>query len=106
MDNKEVLESFVQLAEYLLSERKHIHLEPLQARDTIRAIKELQEENTDLKLKLAGAEESSRIRDKQLTEAWSQIEKLKCCGNCKYVSHCENNLDEEYSCCEYWELVK
>ena len=54
MDNKEVLESFVQLAEYLLSERKCVHLKPLQARDTIRAIKELENENVELKLKLAG----------------------------------------------------
>lgn len=85
-EKDEVIDTFICIGEKFLKENKHFHLEPILARDTIQAIKELEKENAELQARVIYLQ--------------SIIEKMIRCENCKFYLNCEY-LCENY---EEWEL--
>lgn len=91
----------------------------LEGRDN--EIKELQEENKQLKLKIDALsnevpwkdifEKNEQIKglEKQIEELKAQIEKMKCCGNCKHHRYTYGELECVTKGCENkskWELAE
>lgn len=77
--------------------------------DEVKCVK-LQEENEQLKYNL-------KCRDDELAESKAQIEKMKCCGNCKHWVHESIQkyclltspnflIKRQVDVCDKWELVE
>ena len=55
---------------------------------------------------LRAFEMGKQASDKKIREMEQQIEKMKCCANCKhYFCMCEN-VDDEKQYCDKWELAE
>ena len=105
----EVIDTFISIGEKLLKGNKHFHLEPILARDTIQAIKELEKEYAELKEQNESL--SKRILEQQTTigNLTDMVDKMKCCGNCN--EPCWNiPIVRKYECLNnnysLWELAE
>ena len=81
--------------------------------------KELQKENEQLKKKLVQTQDAVTMQmytnkankeqsEMKIAHLEKQIEKMKCCQNCKYFSFCPRNCANEECCNGYdkWELAE
>lgn len=92
-EKAEAIDTFISIGEKNLKGNKHFHLEPILARDTIQAIKELEKENAELK---KDKEWLDTVNNKQteiiikLNDKLSQINDI-----CDYVLDGTTHWDEE-----------
>ena len=73
-------------------------------------------ENEELKNRITFLETQANIDFKQIIELQKQIEKMKNCGNCKYLTRklinckniqiCKVNPNNIYGVCDIWELAE
>lgn len=102
-ERAEVIDTFISIGEKFLKGNKHFHLEPILARDTIQAIKELGKENEELKkeisvlLSCANCQENKggyvcekEYNDKCLAQKIEYIKELK-----KEISELKEKLNKK-----------
>lgn len=65
--------------------------------------KEIKKENAELKAQNEELQFNLRSRNDLVEELTMQIEKMKCCGNCKKNNNCTFTSDCVYVC-DKWEL--
>lgn len=128
-ERTEVIDIFISICEKFLNANKHFHLEPTLARHTIQAIKELEKENkiseeiiigeqqeiNELKKEKEWLEKTDNEQTDLILKLYEQIEKMKCCGNCKHYKQANNYLvgtcKEKYdvegnNICDKWEWAE